>query len=117
IAAFDETVAALKRLGIRTIGTAKKGPAEQVAAGPLTIGFAAFTLWRNADAALFNERVSMQSDPTAWRRGAADKNIDLRCAIPQWDWEFRHFPHPQTQALARQLASHGVGLIAGHHAH
>jgi poly-gamma-glutamate synthesis protein (capsule biosynthesis protein) len=117
IAGFDETVAALKRLGIRTIGTAKKGPVEQVKAGPLTIGFAAFTLWRNADAAPFTERVSMQSDPVAWQRGAAGKSIDLRCAIPHWDWEFRHFPRQQTQALARQLASHGVGLIAGHHAH
>jgi len=117
VAGFDETVAALKRLGIRTIGTAKKGPVEQVKAGPLTIGFAAFTLWRNADAAPFAERVSMRSDPAAWPKDAADKSIDLRCAIPHWDWEFRHFPHPQTQALARQLAAHGVGLIAGHHAH
>ncbi len=117
VAGFDETIAALKRLGIRTIGTARKGPVEQVRAGPLTIGFAAFTLWRNGEAAPFAERVSMQSDPAAWRRGAADKNIDLTCAIPHWDWEFRHFPQTRTQALARLLAGHGIGLIAGHHAH
>ncbi|ESZ70421.1 metallophosphatase [Mesorhizobium sp. L103C119B0] len=117
VAGFDETVAALKRLGIRTIGTAKKGPVEQVKAGPLTIGFAAFTLWRNGDAGPFTELVSMQGDPAAWPRGAADKNIDLTCAVPHWDWEFRHFPQPQTQMLARVLAGHGVGLIAGHHAH
>jgi len=98
IAGFDETVAALKRLGIRTIGTARKEPVEQVKAGPLTIGFAAFTLWRNADAAPFAERVSMRGDPAAWPKDAGDKSIDLTCAIPHWDWEFRHFPHPQTQA-------------------
>ncbi|TIU44539.1 MAG: metallophosphatase, partial [Mesorhizobium sp.] len=34
-----------------------------------------------------------------------------------WDWEFRHFPRAGTRALARRLAGHGVGLIAGHHAH
>ena len=54
---FDETVAALERLGIRSIGTAAAGPVECLAVGPLTIGFAAFTLWRNAGAAVFAGRV------------------------------------------------------------
>lgn len=116
VAGFDETVAALKRLGIRSIGTAAKGPVARLAVGPLTIGFAAFTLWRNADAALFAGRVSMQGDPTRWQRDAA-KGVDLVCAVPHWDWEFRHFPRPATRALARLMAGHGVGLIAGHHAH
>ncbi|AZN95940.1 metallophosphatase [Mesorhizobium sp. M9A.F.Ca.ET.002.03.1.2] len=113
---FDETVAALKRLGIRTIGTAADGPVERLAVGPLTIGFAAFTLWRNADAAAFASRASMQGDPAQWPRGAAD-GVDLVCAVPHWDWEFRHFPRGETRALARRLAAQGVGLIAGHHAH
>lgn len=116
IAGFDETIAALKRLGIRTIGRPAKGPVERLSAGPLTLGFAAFTLWRNADAALFSGRVSMNIDPARWSRDAA-KGIDLICAVPHWDWEFRHFPRPATRALARLMASHGVGLIAGHHAH
>ena len=86
---FDETVAALERLGIRSIGTAAAGPVECLAVGPLTIGFAAFTLWRNAGAAVFAGRVSMQGEPAQWpRRGA----VDLTCAVPHWDWEFRHFP-------------------------
>jgi poly-gamma-glutamate capsule biosynthesis protein CapA/YwtB (metallophosphatase superfamily) len=111
---FDETVAALNRLGIRSIGTAAAGPVERLAVGPLTIGFAAFTLWRNAGAAAFAGRVSMQGDPAQWPRGAA---VDLTCAVPHWDWEFRHFPQAATRALARHLAAQGVGLIAGHHAH
>lgn len=113
---FDETLASLKRLGIRTIGTAAKGPVERLAIGPLSIGFAAFTLWRNADATSFASRVSMQADPTRWPPDAFD-GLDLLCAVPHWDWEFRHFPRPDTRALARRLAGHGVGLIAGHHAH
>lgn len=116
VAGFEETVAALKRLGIRTIGTTAKGPVERLAVGPLTIGFAAFTLWRNSDAALFSGRVLTGSDPELWPRDAV-KGADLLCAVPHWDWEFRHFPRQQTQALARQLAGHGVGLVAGHHAH
>ncbi|PDQ21647.1 metallophosphatase [Mesorhizobium sanjuanii] len=113
---FDETLAALERLGIRTIGAAAKGPVERIAIGPLSIGFAAFTLWRNADATSSASCVSMQSDPARWPRDAFD-GLDLLCAVPHWDWEFRHFPRPDTRALARRLAGHGVGLIAGHHAH
>ncbi|UVK41053.1 CapA family protein [Mesorhizobium sp. AR10] len=116
VAGFEGTVVALKRLGIRTIGTTTTGPIVKVPVGPLTIGFAAFTLWRNADEASFADRVSMQGDPERWPRDAA-KGADLLCAVPHWDWEFRHFPRGETRALARHLAGHGVGLIAGHHAH
>ncbi len=115
-AGFDETAVALKRLGIRTIGTVEGGPVQRYSAGPLTIGFAAFSLWRNADAAVFKERVRMHWDPSEWRRDLT-KGVDLICAVPHWDWEFRHFPRPATRALARLMAGDGVGLIAGHHAH
>lgn len=111
VAGFDETVAALKRLGIRTIGLAANGPAQTVKVGPLDVGLAAFTLWRNADESLFAGRVSMGSDLAGWPR------VDLLCAVPHWDWEFRHFPRAGTRALARRLAEQGVGLIAGHHSH
>lgn len=114
IGGFNETVAALKRLGIRTIGTIEDGPVARFAVGPLSIGLAAFTLWRNVDADLFAGRVSMDSDPV-WAREAG--SVDLLCAVPHWDWEFRHFPRAETRALARRLAGQGVGLIAGHHAH
>lgn len=112
VAGFDETVAGLKRLGIRTIGLAANGPVQPVKVGPLEVGFAAFTLWRNADEKLFAGRVSMASDAERWPRG-----LDLLCAVPHWDWEFRHFPRARTRALASRLAGQGVGLIAGHHAH
>lgn len=114
VTGFEETVRAMERLGIRTIGTAAKGPVERFAAGPLTIGLFAFTQWRNADAGVFASRVSMQSD--LGPRDAA-RGVDLICAVPHWGWEFRHFPRPETRLLARQLAGQGVGLIAGHHAH
>lgn len=113
---FDETAAALQRLGVRAIGLTAGGPVERVTTGALNIGFAAFTLWRNAGEAAFSGRVSMESDPARWPAGATE-GFDLVCAVPHWDWEFRHFPNRQTRALARRLVSHGVGLIAGHHAH
>ncbi|WP_136615994.1 MULTISPECIES: CapA family protein [Mesorhizobium] len=113
VAGFDETVAALQRLGIRMVGLAADGPVVPVQVGPLDIGFAAFTLWRNADESLFTGRVSMDSDAARWPRDG----VDLLYAVPHWDWEFRHFPRSETRALAKQLAGQGVGLIAGHHAH
>ena len=116
IAGFEETRAALERLGIRTIGTVAGGPVQHHAAGSLTIGFAAFTLWRNTDAAPFVERISMRGDPTEWPCGAVS-GVDLLCAVPHWDWEFRHFPRPATRALASRLTNQGIGLIVGHHAH
>ena len=112
VAGFDETLAALKRFGIRTIGLAADGAVQPVEVGPLNVGFAAFTLWRNADETLFAGRVSVDSDAERWPRG-----LDLLCAVPHWDWEFRHFPRAGTRALAKRLAGQGVGLIAGHHAH
>ncbi|MER9302154.1 CapA family protein [Mesorhizobium sp. M0293] len=113
VAGFDVTVAALQRLGIRMIGLAADGPVVPVQVGPLDIGFAAFTLWRNVDENLFAGRVSMDSDPARWTHDG----VDLLCAVPHWDWEFRHFPRAATRALAKRLAGQGVGLIAGHHAH
>ncbi|AZO02674.1 MULTISPECIES: CapA family protein [unclassified Mesorhizobium] len=114
IAGFEETLAALNRLGIRTIGTVAGGPVQSHAAGSLTIGFAAFTLWRNTGAAPFEERISMQT--AEWPHDAMS-GVDLACAVPHWDWEFRHFPRKATRALARLLADKGAGLIVGHHAH
>ncbi|TGQ92046.1 metallophosphatase [Mesorhizobium sp. M8A.F.Ca.ET.208.01.1.1] len=116
VAGFDATAATLRLLDIRTIGLAATGPVERFAVGPIALGFAAFTLWRNADESLFAGRVLMEGDPARWPREAS-AGIDLLCAVPHWDWEFRHFPRAGTRALARRLAGHGVGLIAGHHAH
>ena len=116
IAGFDETRAALRRLGIRSIGTVAEGPVERVNVGPLSVGLAAFTLWRNAEAADFTARISMESEPERWPANALS-GLDLACAIPHWDWEFRHFPRAGTRALARRLAGAGFGLLAGHHAH
>jgi poly-gamma-glutamate synthesis protein (capsule biosynthesis protein) len=116
IAGFDETVATLRGLGIRTIGTIAHEPVKRVAIGPLTLGFAASTQWRNARHEAFAGRVAMANDPGDWPKGARD-GVHLLCAVPHWDWEFRHFPQADTRDLAHRLARQGFGLIVGHHAH
>jgi poly-gamma-glutamate synthesis protein (capsule biosynthesis protein) len=115
VAGFEETVAVLAKRSIRTIGRAVAGPLRRVKAGPLTIGFLAFTQWRNADEAEFAGRVTMADDIAGWKKQA--RGADLVCAVPHWDLEFRHFPQAATRALARRLAEEGAGLIVGGHAH
>ncbi|MEP9389488.1 CapA family protein [Mesorhizobium sp. KR9-304] len=112
---FDETLSVLKARGIRTIGTAADGLVRNVKAGPLTIGLLAFTQWRNAGKAEFAGRVTMADGIGGWRKNA--NAADLLCAVPHWDFEFRHFPQALTRALASKLARKGFGLIVGGHAH
>ena len=115
---LDETLRVLAGLGIGTVGLASDGPVSTLAVGAMTIGFAAFTEWRNAGAAEFAGRVTMSDDFeragwTALRQAKAD----LLCALPHWDREFRHFPEPATRQMAQRLAASGVGLVVGGHAH
>jgi len=117
IGGYDETLAALAKLGIATTGT--DVAARKVAVGPLTLALVAFTQWRNADAQEFAGRVGMAEDFFAGCKSVIPgcEGVDLICAVPHWDWEFRHFPRPQTRAWAERLAELGVGLAVGHHAH
>jgi poly-gamma-glutamate synthesis protein (capsule biosynthesis protein) len=87
---------------------------RQIEVGSLTIGLLAFTQWRNASEAEFAGRVTT-ADGIGNRREAA-RSADLVCALPHWDFEFRHFPHTETRALARRLAEE-AGLVVGGHAH
>lgn len=115
VAGFEETVAALAERGIRTVGTAADGLVRRIEVQRLTIAFLAFTRWRNASAAEFAGRVAMADGIAAWKHRA--NAVDLVCAAPHWDFEFRHFPQSETRALARRLAGDGVGLVVGGHTH
>lgn len=115
VAGFEETLAALAERRIRTVGTVGGGMIRLVETGSLSVGFLAFTRWRNAGAGDFAGRVAMQDDIEA---SPADMpEADLVCALPHWDLEFRHFPRHETRALARKLVRRGFGLIVGGHAH
>jgi poly-gamma-glutamate capsule biosynthesis protein CapA/YwtB (metallophosphatase superfamily) len=115
---YEETRHALAHLGIATIGGVADEPFRPVDLGGLTIAFAAFTQWRNADRNDFAGRVTMLEDFA--NNGLAalrDSRADLVCVVPHWDREFRHFPSDTTRELAQKLAEAGAGLVVGHHAH
>ena len=118
VAGYEETQAALAGLGIGTIGGAEDPPVRTVELKGLSLGFAAFTEWRNAAAADFAGRVTML-DALAGNDCAALRysKSDHLCIVAHWDREFRHFPRPSTRALAEDFAEAGAALIVGHHAH
>lgn len=112
---YAATRAALHRLGVTSIGTDATVTALPV--GAVMIGLVAFSQWRNGRASDFSGRVAMAGDVPAACAATTGAGADLVCAVPHWDWEFRHFPRPETRAWARRLSQLGVGLVAGHHAH
>lgn len=115
---FAETRQALADLGIQTIGEAADRPVKLLRAGPMTIAFSAFTRWRNASAKDFESRVVTEEafEQAGWKE-LEQAEADFACAVPHWDFEFRHFPHAATRAMARRLAEAGVELVVGGHAH
>ncbi|MEW9804641.1 CapA family protein [Mesorhizobium sp. ZMM04-5] len=112
---FERTAEALADLGARTIGAAAKGQVQRIDAGPLALGFLAFTQWRNGGAADYAGRVAMTKDVAGGF--AVAPSVDVLCAMPHWDREFRHFPQATTRALAGRLTGQGANLIVGGHAH
>jgi poly-gamma-glutamate synthesis protein (capsule biosynthesis protein) len=118
IGGYAETRDSLGSLGIRTIGTTDHAPVTTLAVEGVAVGLVAFTDWRNGAARDFARRILMtgQLAKENWHSVCA-AHADLICAVPHWDWEFRHFPRDGTRALAHRLAAQGIGLIAGHHAH
>lgn len=113
-AGFEETVATLQDMGIRVIGAVGGLRLVRAKVEALTVGFSAFTQWRNAGQAAFAAHVTM--DPDDWLHGDRE-GIDLLVAVPHWDREFRHFPQAATREIARHFTEQGFSLIAGHHAH
>jgi poly-gamma-glutamate capsule biosynthesis protein CapA/YwtB (metallophosphatase superfamily) len=118
VAGYAETIATLAGLGIGTIGGGEEPPVRTVALKGLSLGFAAFTEWRNASASDFAGRATtldrlVENDCAALRYSKPDH----LCVVAHWDREFRHFPRQSTRELAEDFAEAGAALIVGHHAH
>jgi poly-gamma-glutamate capsule biosynthesis protein CapA/YwtB (metallophosphatase superfamily) len=118
VAGYEETKSALAGLGIGMIGDSEEQPVRTVDLKGLSLGFAAFTEWRNASAADFAGRATtldrmVENDCAALRYSKPDH----LCVVAHWDREFRHFPRRSTRELAEDFAEAGAALIVGHHAH
>lgn len=115
---YVQTRAALAELGIVTVGGVEDGLLRTIQLEGLTIALTSFTQWRNARPVDFAGRVIVLDDFE--RQGFAALRAvqaDLKCVVPHWDLEFRHFPQPATHRLAQRLVEAGAHIVAGHHAH
>lgn len=118
-AGFAASREAIARLGAHAVGLAVHETPPKIAAGGLTVSFDAYSQWHNAPREEFAARIRTAPHPHDDCRtdGARGGMADLHCAVPHWDWEFRHFPRAATRATARRLVNAGARLVVGHHAH
>ena len=118
-AGLEASLEAIAGLGAHAIGLAAQAAPPAVVAGRLTVSFDAFSRWRNAPREDFAGRIrtAPHAGDGAVRDAGATEAADLHCAVPHWDWEFRHFPRAETRATARRLVHAGARLVVGHHAH
>jgi poly-gamma-glutamate synthesis protein (capsule biosynthesis protein) len=109
----------LGRLGVSVVGLrADADEALQIVhRGELRIGFATWTEWMNR---------GDKSDCAVWHRDAAARVVaaaanapaaNVLVGYPHWDYEFCHFPSPETVERAHRLLEGGFALLVGHHPH
>ncbi len=116
---FEASREAIAGLGAHTIGLTAHEKPPKIAAGGFTVSFDAFSRWHNAPREEFAARVRTAPHPNdkSDMDDDGDGAADLHCAVPHWDWEFRHFPRAETRATARRLVADGARLVVGHHSH
>lgn len=116
-----ETVSVLEERGIAVIGCRDAGrpPLTTVEHRGLRLGFTASTEWINRHPETARKHVwfGRDADGLDWSGLKKQHRLDTLVALPHWDFEFRHFPQPETRARAARLARGGVDLIVGQHPH
>lgn len=118
-AGLEASLEAIAGLGAHAVGLTDHARPPIIAAGGLTVSFDAFSRWHNAPREEFAAKIrtAPHADDGLRQDDGANRAVDLHCAVPHWDWEFRHFPRTETRATARRLVGAGARLVVGHHAH
>jgi poly-gamma-glutamate capsule biosynthesis protein CapA/YwtB (metallophosphatase superfamily) len=118
---LSATLEHLRGIGVTPVGNYRAGeyPLERVICGRLTLGITAWTFGVRQDV--------FQASPGVWRvqhvteqpwSGIKEaEGIDCLIGTPHWEYEFQHFPRPETQALAWRLVESGFDVLVGHHPH
>lgn len=118
--AFDETVAALQRNGIATIGRiGRSGGTEPYATrvNGLGIAFLGFSL-RPEQYASINDCYAQPAicELLAEVRSARQKHQLVAVSL-HWGDEYLHQPSAEQVTLAREIVDNGAILVIGHHPH
>ncbi|NJN83266.1 MAG: CapA family protein [Caldilineaceae bacterium] len=120
-AGLGQTLQNLAQLGVTTVGQWQAGqaPVTCVEVGGVKLGIVAWTHWLNRDPFKRTPgvwRTEHIAEPQ-WQLQKRQLGLDLLVAAPHWEYEFQHFPQPETQRLAHRLMDDGFSLIVGHHPH
>ncbi|RDI48651.1 CapA family protein [Aquicella lusitana] len=85
------------------------------------LGFVAWTDWMNReifpphDPGAFRTQHILQHP---WRCLKQKYRLDYLFGMPHWEYEFQHFPHRKTRALAKMLVDQlGMDFLVGIHTH
>lgn len=118
--AFDDTLRALEREGIRHVGAGSNGREARkpviLEVGGFVLGFLAYTYGYAARArkagCAFRDPAAMKADILSLRTEADVIVVSLHDGI-----EFSDYPIPRTLTLAHQVIEWGADLVLGHHPH
>lgn len=113
-----ETLDRLRALGAAPFGQIEgTEPVTVVRAGGLRLGLLAWTQWLNNECFGEGEGVLRPRDAEARLGTMAASGCDAWIAYPHWEYEFQHFPGPETRGLAARVARAGAAAVVGHHPH
>lgn len=117
---LTETLERLRALKIQPVGAVDEpGPFAIREVGGLRFGFAAWSQWMNRSAFRATRGVYLQDSVEVpdWAGLKRDASVDCLVGMPHWEYEFQHYPRPETAALAARLGAAGFDLLVGHHPH
>jgi hypothetical protein len=117
-AGLEGSVDRLSSLGV-TVAGLTAAPMVTVSVGGLRIGVVGWTDLMNGRGLAPGGGVARtrQVEHWPWSRIRRATGHDCLLGSPHWGVEFRHFPEPRVQELARSLVAGGFDLLAGHHPH
>ncbi|MCA9773431.1 MAG: CapA family protein [Myxococcales bacterium] len=120
-AGLTDTLERLRALKALPVGAVEAGASPIVTRdlGGARLGFAAWTQWMNRLSFRATGGVHLQDgiDGLDWAKRKAEAGIDCLIGLPHWEYEFQHYPRPETAALAARLAAEGFDVLAGCHPH
>ncbi|HET7030689.1 MAG TPA: CapA family protein, partial [Candidatus Limnocylindrales bacterium] len=119
-----ETIANLKRYGIRSSGAGKNLKAARTPAildvRGVKVAFLAYDTIAKSYGATSERAGSAQMSAAAVRtdvKTARKAGADLVVVMPHWGIEYRSTPFPRQQELARYAIDAGADMVIGNHAH
>jgi hypothetical protein len=120
-AGFSRSLKYLAETGVLTIGhrATENDIVRSIVRKGLKLGLVAWTHWLNRGVFPPEQGTWRTKDieDYPWQKLKRDLEINCLIGTPHWEYEFQHFPSPETRSLAQALAQNGFDILVGHHPH